>query len=191
MKGAYHTAVLCNGRIYIGGRNVGLGFPSYRIDVYTPAKNSWSKYPINTPYHWFAMTTLNNQLITAGGDNKSHNVTNMIFSLNGDHLKLYNRMITPRYLATAVGHQGILIITGGSDEQHRTLATTELFDSATKGRFSTGQWYTSSNLSLLHRGLHSVLVDNTLYLLGGWGNDGISPAVFCASLDTLSSHKVK
>jgi len=95
-------------------------------------------------------------------------------------------MITPRYLTTAVGHKGTMIIIGGKDDQYRILSTTELFDS------NTGQWYTTSNLPLPHYELLSVIIDNILYLLGGCNQDGkMSPAVFTAPLDTLSSHQLK
>jgi len=167
VRHASHTAVLCDGKVYIGGGHEAGWNPSYRIDVYTPANNSWSPSPINTTCYWFAMTTLNNQLITAGGMDRSGKVTNKIFSLDGDHLKECTRMIMPRCWATAVGYQGTLIITGGEDNQDRRLATTELFDSTTKGWFSTGQWYTTSNLPLPHYRLRSAIIDNTLYLLGG------------------------
>ena len=92
-----HTGVLCDGKVYIGGGrdNTG-GVPSHRIDVYNPVNNSWSPSPINTTYRYFAMTILNNQLITAGGMDRSAKVTNKIFSLDGDHLKEYTRIITPR-----------------------------------------------------------------------------------------------
>ncbi|XP_065916217.1 serine/threonine-protein kinase WNK-like isoform X2 [Dysidea avara] len=199
VEGVSHTAVLCDGKVYIGGGcdNTGPSYrivlvPSHRIDVYNPVNNSWSPSPINTTYGFFAMTTLNNQLITAGGSDRSNKETNKIFSLDGDHLKEYTKMITPRYLATAAGYQGTLIITGGKDDQGRTLATTELFDSTTKRWFSTGQWYTTSDLPLPHYWLQSVIVDNTLYLLGGCNQYGnYSPAVFTAPLDTLSSHQLK
>ena len=39
--------------------------------------------------------------------------------------------------------------------------------------------------------LKSVIVDNILYLLGGYNKDGASPAVFTAPLDTLSRHQLK
>ena len=184
VKRVYHTGVLCDGKVYIGGGTDNTGL-SYRIDEYSPVNNSWSPSPINTTYGFFAMTTLNNQLIIAGGKDRSRQVTNKIFSLDGDHLKEYTRMITPRYLATATGHQGTLIITGGKDDRWRILATTELLDS------TTGQWYTTSNLPLPHHWLQSVIIDNTLYLLGGYNQDGKSPAVFTAPLDTLSSHQLK
>ncbi|XP_065916219.1 uncharacterized protein [Dysidea avara] len=193
VEGGHHTGVLCDGKVYIGGgcdntlRSYRIVLvPSHRIDVYNPVNNSWSPSPINTTYGFFAMTTLNNQLITAGGMDRSNKVTNKIFSLDGDHLKEYTRMITPRYWATAAGYQGTLIITGGIDDQGKVLATTELLDS------TTGQWYTTSDLPLPHYLLQSVIVDNTLYLLGGCNQDGnYSPAVFTAPLDTLSSHQLK
>ena len=187
--GAYHTAVLHGGKVYIGGGSEGKvgslhGTASHRINVYSLTNNSWSPSPINTSYYYFALTTLNNQLIAAGGKDRSIKVSNKIFLLDGDHLKQYTRMITPRYLATAAGHQGTLIITGGKDDQSRKLATTELFNSTTE------QWYTTSDLPLPHHGLHSVILDNTLYLLGGTNKDGISPEIFSAPLDTLPSHKL-
>jgi len=187
LGGVGHTAVFCDGKVYIGRGDEGIFKPSYRIDVYTPANNSWSPSPINTTYNYFALTTLNNQLITAGGRDRSDKVTNKIFSLDGDHLKEYTRMITPRYATTAASHKGTMIITGGCDDQYRRISSTELFDS------TTGQWwYTTSNLPRPHSGLYSMVIDNTLYLLGGNNQDhNMSPAVFSAPLDTPSSHQLK
>jgi len=180
VKDAHHNAVLHDGKVYIGG-----GFGSYyTINIYTPANNSWSPSPINNPYKYFAMTTLNNHLITAGG--MRNKVTNKIFLLDGDQLKECNRMITPRRLATAAGYQGKLIIAGGRDDQNETLVTTELFKSA------TGQWYSVNDLPLPHYELKSVIVNNVLYLLGGADSSSLySHKVFTASLDTLSNNQLK
>jgi len=175
---AYHTAVLHDGKVYIGGGYVS----SYTINIYTPDNNSWSPSPINNPYKYFAMTTLNNQLITAGGEDRCFKVTNKIFSLDGDQLKEYTRMITPRCLATATGYQGTLIITGGKNGNYKTLATTELYHS------TTSQWYNTSDLPSPHCGLQSAIVDNVLYLLGGPQG---STKVFTAPLDGLTSYQLK
>jgi len=185
VKGSGHTAMFHKGKVYIGGGNEPGFKASHRIDVYTFANNSWSPSPINTPYNHFAMTTLCNQLIIVGGMNKSCKTTNKIFSLDGDQLKEYTRMITPRCDATAAGYQGTLIVVGGRDDQWRILASTELYDNA------ANQWYTAGNIPSPHYFLHSVIVDNTLYLLGGADKDGISAAVFIATLDTLSSKQLK
>jgi len=182
--------VMCDGKVYIGGGvdgNVGssYGNGSNRIDVYSPTDNSW-RPSIEISFFNFAMTTLNNQLITAGGMDRSNQMNNKVHSLNVDYLEEYTKMITPRSSATAVGHQGTLIITGGRNNLKQKLATTELFDS------TTGQWYTTSDLSQPHDRLHSVIVDDTLYLLGGcYQNNTMSPAVFKTSLDSLSSHKLQ
>ena len=182
VKDAFHTAVLCNGKVYIGGGSIS----SDRIDIYTPANNSWSPSPIKLSYGYFAMTTLNNQLITAGGMDRSHKVTSKIFSLDGNHLKEFTNMITPRRSATDAGYCKILIITGGVDGKGSTLVSTELFDS------SKGQWYNTGDLPSPHYGLQSVIVDNTVYLLGGAdAGHSYSKKVFSASLDNLYNHHLK
>ena len=183
---ADHTAVWLNGLVYVGG-----GFEameeegSYTINCYDPVKNSWSS-PMNTPYRLFAMTKLNNKLLTAGGKDKSNKITHQILTMDDGRLKNYTKMTTARYAATAAGHQGMLIITGGMDDKIKTLSSTELFDS------TNGQWYTCSDLPQPHYCLQSVIVDNILYLLG-WINKDVtySSAVFTVSFNNLSRHHLK
>ena len=182
MGRADHTAVWLNGLVYVGGGNE-TGGASYIINCYDTVNNSWSS-PINTPYRHFAMTTLNNKLLIAGGRDKSYKKTNQILTMDAGQLKNYTKMITARSYATATGHQGMLIITGGVDDKGK-LSSTELFDS------SNGQWYVTNDLPQPHTSLKSVIVDNILYLLGGYNKDGTSPAVFTAPLDTLSRHQLK
>jgi len=181
-KGVSHTAVLHKGKVYKGGGNEPGFTASHRIDVYTLSNNSWSPSPINSPYNQIAMTTLGNQLITVGGKNKSYIVTNKILSLDGNQLKEYTRMITPRCFASAAGYRGTLIIAGGKTDWRIRLATTELFDSVTQ------QWYNASNLPSPHYGGQPVIVDNVVYLLGG---SQFSTKVFSAPLDYLTTHKLK
>jgi len=176
--------VLCGEKVYIGGGYELDLTESTMIDVYTPANNSWSASPINTSFTFFAMTTLNSQLIIAGGEDKSNKVTDKIFVLSGDQLKQCTKMTIPRSFASAAGHHGILIIAGGVNN-HKTLATTEVFDS------TTGQWYVTNDLPSPLRGLQSVIVNNTLYLLGGYSDNGDSTAVFSAVLDTLPSYQLE
>ena len=181
---ADHTAVWLNGLVYVGG-GWETGGRSYIINCYDPVNNSWS-FPINTPYCFFAMTTLNNKLLIAGGMDKSYKATNQILTMDAGQLKNYTKMITARSYATATGHQGMLIITGGWDDKGKRLSSTELFDS------SNGQWHVSNDLPQPHYWLKSVIVDNILYLLGGLNkDDSASPAVFTASLDTLLRHQLK
>ena len=182
---ASHTAVWLNGLVYVGGGVETRWKSSYTINCYDPVNNSWNS-PINTPYCSFAMTSLNNKLLIAGGQDKSNKRTNQILTMAAGQLKNYTKMITARSAATATGHQGMLIITGGRYDKDKTLSSTELFDS------SNGRWYVTNDLPQPHYWLQSVIVDNILYLLGGINKDDqFSPAVFTAPLDTLSTHQLK
>ena len=182
-----HTTVWLNGLVYVGG-----GYDhetraaSYIINCYDPVNNLW-RSSINTPYCLFAMTTLNNNLLIAGGRDNRFKITNQILTMDAGQLKNYTKMITARKFATATGHQGMhmLIITGGMDDKNNRLSSTELFDS------SNEQWYMSNDLPQPHSSLKSVIIDNILYLLGGYSKDGNSPAVFTTPLDTLSRHQLK
>ena len=177
-----HTAVWLNGLVYVGGGN-DVGGSSYIISCYNPVNNSWSS--IDSLYGHFAMTTLNNKLVTVGGEDRSRNITSQIFTMDAGQLKNYIKMITARSYATAAGHQGMLIITGGWNARGKTSCT-ELFDS------DNGEWYKCRDLPQPYTELKSVIVDNILYLLGGKGKDGnLSTVVFTAPLDTLSTHQLK
>ena len=177
-----HTAVWLNGLVYVGGGTPTQWNASYAINCYNPTNNSWSS--IKTPYCHFTMTTLNSKLLIVGGQDKRNKKTNQIFAMDGGQLRSYTKMTIARKWATAAGHQGMLIITGGSDDKYNTLSSTELFDT------SSSRWYMCSDLPHPHSELQSVIVDNILYLLGGYNKDGPSPAVFSAPLGTLSQHQL-
>ena len=181
---ALHTAVWLNGRVYIGGSIEAGWKDSYTIYCYDPVDNSWIS-PINTLYCYFAMTVLNDSLLLVGGRDKFDKKTNQIFTMDASQLRNYTKMNTARSSATAVGYQAMLIITGGVDDKNKTLSSTELYDS------TSGHWYTCSKLPRPHYRLQPVIVGNILYLLGGYNDDGVSPAVFTAPLDTLSRQQLK
>jgi len=185
-----HTAVWLNGLVYVGGGlETGQG-DSYGIYCYDPVNDSWNSSPINSSYCHFVMTTLNNNLLIAGGRDKNKKKTNKIFTMDGGQLKNYAKMITARSSATGAGHRGILIIVGGWDDNDKRLSSTELFDS------NNGKWYTCSDLPKPHSWLKSVIANNILYVFGGCNEDEdghgkASSEVFTATLDTLSSHQLK
>ena len=175
---AHHTAVFHDGKVYIGGGYETGGKTSYRIDIYSPSSNSWSPSPIIAPYCQFSMTTLNNQLIIAGGKDKDTRVTNKIFQLHCNQFREYTEMDTPRCCATVVGYRDALIVAGGRGDHQELLTFTELFDS------TTGQWYDTDKLPLPHSQLKAIVIKNTLFFLGGDNPDGMSPAVFSTPLGT-------
>ena len=179
-----HTTVWLNGLIYVGGGNETGWKASFTIDCYDPVNNLWSSC-IKTPYNFFAMTTLCNNLLIVGGIDKSYKHTDCVLRMEADQFGYYTKMTRARLSPAAAGYQGMLTITGGTNSENDKLSSTELFDSV------TGQWYTCNDLPRPHSWLKPVIIDDTLYLLSGTHPKDDSTAVFAASLNTLKRHELK
>jgi len=186
-------AVLLHGSIYVGGgfegRSVNDHLSCYRLDVYNLYTDRWDPSPISTPYRAFAMTVLNDKLITAGGLVNVDDTTNKVLYLSTGQWKDFNKLLTARSCATAIGYHSMLIVVGGKATvkgKWTAIPTVELLDS------TNGCWYTCSNLPTPHFQCKPVILNNTLYLLGGHDvEEKSSPKVFSASLETLSTHQLK
>ena len=162
-----HTAVLLGGNVYVGGGNEGNSVDnyqhSYRLDVYNLTTNQWSPSPITTPYCDFAMTVLDDKLITAGGVTKNNEVVKKVLVLNAGQWKDYSELPTARYSATAVGYHSMLIVVGGGikvEGKWTRVSTTELLDT------TNGCWYTCNNLPSPHQQMKAAIMNDKLYLLG-------------------------
>ena len=182
-----HSAVQLGKVIYVGcGDAHCIGNPSFEIHCYNIDEDSWSS-PMSIDRSWFAMTSLNGDLLIVGGNISSNRVTDQVSKMNADgQLEFYTKMNTARSKTTAASHNEMLIIAGGVDINRKVISSTELFDS------KNGNWYTCSDISEPHCILKSVIVGNDIYLLGGLNKNGkCSPTVFAASLDTLSSFELR
>ena len=187
-----HIAVLLDGNVYVGGGNEGNSIDdyqgSYRLDVYNLTTNQWSSSPITTPYRWFAMTILDDKLVIAGGITKNDEVVKKVLVLKVGQWKDYSEMSTARSTATAVGYHSKLIVFGGSikvEGQWTIVSTTELLDT------TNGCWYTCNRLPSPRRQMKAAIMNDKIYLLGGIDEHfGLSPQVFVASMETLSTHQL-
>ena len=184
-------AVLLGGNVYVGGgyERTNTGYKRcYRLDVYNVATNHWSSSPITTPYCRYAMTVLDDKIVTVGGETKDHQMVKKVLILCTGEWKDYSEMPTARCNATAVGYHSKLIVVGGTlkiEGEVTVLPTTELLDTI------NGCWYACNNLPLPHYQLKVAIMNNVLYLLGGFVQRGKqSPKVYTASLDTLSTHQL-
>ena len=191
MRRTAHAAVLLGEVVYVGGGFEGKSVfdtqDCYRLDVYNLTTNQWSS-PINTPYCWFAMTVLNDKLVTAGGETKNYKVVKKVLVLNGGQWKDYSEMPSARSCATAVGYHSMLIVVGGGikmEDKWTMVSTTELLDT------TNGCWYVCNSLPSPHQQLKFAVMNEKLYLLNGANKDFESSLqVFVASLDTLSTHQL-
>jgi len=187
-----HTAVLLGGNVYIGGGFEGIRAnnhrPCYKLDIYNLTTDQWSSSPITTPYSSFAMTVLDDKLVTAGGLTKNHEVVKKVLVLNAGQWKDYSEMPTAKDCATAVGYHSMLIVVGGQmkvEGKWTRVSTTELLDT------TNGCWYTCNNLPSPHQQLKAAIMNDKLYLLGGVDKDfNDSLKVFVASLNDLSTHQL-
>ena len=181
-----HTAVLLGGNVYVGGGYEGKGavdnLDSHRLDVYNFTTDQWSSSPIITPYTLFAMTVLDDKLVTAGGSTKNDEAVKKVLFLNAGQWKDYSEMPTAKCHATAVGYHSILIVVDGKikvEGEWTTTSTTELLDT------TNGCWYTCNNLLSPHMLLQGAIMNDKLYLLGG--AETISTSVCCFSGHPLNS----
>lgn len=190
-----HIAVLLHGNVYVGGgseeccdfHHKNDYKNSYRLDIYNPTSNQWSS-PITTPYSWFAMTVLDSKLLIAGGITKDLKISKKILVLNAGHWEDYSEMPSAKYQTTAVGYKSMLIIIGGMTKmegERIKLSTIELLDT------TNGFWYTCNSLPSPFCQLKAVVIDEKLYLLGGFNVAGSSSQIIFASLDTISNNDHK
>ena len=167
----------------MGGGSENRYTSSYNINCYDPGRDMWNS--INTDYRDFAMTTLDNKLVIAGGHAKrGGKKTKRIQTLNATDNQLMDHsnltMKKARSHATAAGYQGILIVTGGKGKGNLTLSCTEVLYS------KDGKLYECRNQHRPCYSPKSVIVDNILYVLGGFDeHNNASNAVYTAPLDTV------
>ena len=111
-----------------------------------------------------------------------------VLVLNAGQWKDYSEMSTARSYATTVGYHSMLIVVGGGikvEGKWTRVSTTELLDT------TNGCWYTCNNLPSPHQQMKAAVMNDKLYLLGGFDeNLKPSPQMFVASLDTLSTHQL-
>jgi len=193
----FHTAVWYNNAVYIGGGTGGTGTSHHldggcRIDIFHPTTNKWDN-PIDTPQSLFGLTVLADKLLIVGGfSTATDKPTKKVVILQEGEWKDYTEMSTKRYCAVAVSYQTMMIVMGGKSKQDKLCSITELMDD------STGQWSQCNDLPYPCAQLQSVVLKDTLYIIGG----EIEPppeatevqhstAVHVASLNTLASHQLK
>ena len=170
-------AVLLNGKVYIGGGNSCTDADDV-IQVYTPEEDDWVRLP-PCPVHYFAMATVNGQLVLAGGQMKEKpEVTDKITVWTGSDKWIYPypQMPTPRSHASAFGYEHFLVVAGGK-QNFFDEAIVEILDT------SSSQWYMAQSIPAEFSNYSPALLDHTVYLMGGY----LSSKVFSISLPALIS----
>ena len=142
---------------------------------YNPESGDWSELP-RPPVGGFAMTSLNGQLVLAGGGVDDARIT-VWDSVRSKWDYPYPLVPTRRGGSAAVGYQNYLIVACGFYNKSEV----EVLDS------SSGRWYSAQPVPVGGHQMSSVVVGDYWYLssFGGWKDD--KKHVFWAHLPTLTS----
>ena len=164
------SSVVINGMVYFGGTNT-----TNVVIQYNPESGDWSELP-RSPVTAFAMTSLNGQLVLAGGGGGDTRIT-VWDSGRGEWVHPYPPMPTGRIQSAAVGYQNYLIVACGV----LFKSEVDVLDS------SSGGWYRAQPVPVGGQRMSSVVVGDCWYLssFGRW-EDG-KEHIFWAHLPTLTS----
>ena len=163
------SSVIINAVVYCGGNHL-----SSHVIQLTPENGDWSELS-RPPATAFAITSLNGQLVLAGGEGDAR-----IRVWDSGHSKWvhpYPPMSTRRLVPAAVGYQKYLIVACGYPKR----SDVEVLDS------SSGRWYSAQPVPMGGHCMSSVVIGDCWYLSSyGWWKDG-KDHIFWAHLPTLIS----
>ena len=160
------SSVVINGVVYCGSKDV--------IQL-IPENGDWSELPrFSVP--GFAMTSLNSQLVLAGGLGDDARIR-VWDNGRSEWIHPYPPMSTGRLLPAAVGYQKYLIVACGF--QYRS--DVEVLDS------SSGRWYSAQPVPVGGCRMSSVVIGDCWYLSSYWGWKDGKEHIFWAHLPTLTS----
>ena len=159
-------SVVLRNKVYVGGGDADSDHNRCTVMVYDITRDQYSTLPQYNA-KWFAMTSLNSQLVLAGGyDIATRKVTNQIAVLEADKwTHPYPPMNIARHSSTAVSFNNHIIVAGGYD-QGRRISSVEVLD------LTSNKWSTADPLPGARSSMKSVVVGDMCYLMGGYDHTG-------------------
>ena len=169
------SVAIIDGMVFCGGSRYSI----HGVLQYNPDSGEWSELP-KAPVREFSVTSLNGQLVLAGGGDISGDDVNTITVWDrgrSEWVHPYPPMPTERSLSAAVGYQNYLIVACGWYERD----IVEVLDS------SSGRWYKAQSVPMRGHAMTSVVIGDCWYLSSfrGW-KDG-KTHIFQVNLPTLIS----
>ena len=179
-------SVAIGNTVYVGGGYADAEYNSCMVMKFDLQQDEWTTLPQYSA-RWFAMTSLYNQLLLVGGcDPNTWKSTNQIAALDLESerwTQQYPPMSTARHSSTAACFNNHIIVAGGWDDYRRTNSVEAL-------NLGSRRWYNAKSLPCPRSELKSVVVENTLYLMGGWDQAGSTKVVHKVDLNELISNAV-
>ena len=154
-------SVVIRDAVYVGGGDAGNSHDSCTVMKLDLQRDEWTKLPQYSAV-WFAITSLDNQLVLVGGrDPVTWKTSNQVAIFASRWTNPYPPMNTARHSSTAVCFNNHIIVAGGHDNKGKRTSSVEVLDLRSR------RWYIAEMLPNPRTELKSPLIGNTLYLLGG------------------------
>ena len=147
--------------VYVGGGWADSLHEECTIMEMNLPQDVWTNLPLYVA-RYFAMTSLNNQLVLVGGQNPEARelMSQIAVFESGKYSLPYPPMSIARHSSAAVSFNHCIIVIGGRDNEGR-LSSVEVLDVASR------RWYVAESLPNPRSSAKLTLIGNTLYLMGG------------------------
>ena len=170
--------VVIGDTMYIGGGDADSDRDSCTVMKLDLQREQWTTLPQYNA-KWFAMTSLDDQLIVVGGlDPVTGKRTNQISMLQRKWTQPHPPMNIACHSSTAVSFNNHIIVAGGYDDQGCT-SSVEVLDVTSR------RWYIAEPLPNPRTYMKSTLIGSTLYLIGGWDQNDKTKVVNNVDLNEL------
>ncbi len=171
--------------VYVGGSTSGGNRDdSCTIIKFSTLENEWKVLPLYRATE-FAMVCFLDQLVLVGGlDPLNNRVVDYIAMFDqtvSGWIHPYSPLNIPRYDSTVISSNQSIVVAGGwifSDKKQRT-ASVEVFD------YSSNIWFAADPLPIARSAAKSSILENTLYVMGGFDDIKSYKAVHKVSFNEL------
>ncbi len=169
----WSTAITKEGKIYVvGGRNAS-NQNTDQVLCFNPITNEWSEIArLPTPRHMVKLVLFNDRIWAIGGSDGVSN--SKVYSLNvsNNSWREETSLALGRHWANAWVANDRIYVGGGS---HKTF---EIYDPL------SGLWKFGGTFTENYSGSDSVVVNNSVYVVGGLINGEVSSKVYSAKVDS-------
>ena len=173
-------SVAIGAMVYIGGGDTLTDHDRATVMKLDLQREQWSKLPQHNAID-FCMVSVMGKLMLIGGQNQETRIrSNQVAVFDSNRwIFPYLPMNTARSFSTAVTYNDHIIVAGGVDDQGRITSSVEVFDIA------ANHWYATYSLNNPQDRMKSVIVKDTLYLMGGltFVNSGVYPTTTVYKID--------
>ena len=162
-------SVVTDDAMYVGGGYAKTTSEELTVMKFDLQHEVWIRLP-KYKARWFAMTSIANHLVLVGGrDPKTKEVSKQVAKFEQAlWTNPYPPMNIARDSSTAIQYQCSYIIVAGGCGNQGCLSTVEVLDAVLT------QWYIVQSLPKPQAELKPTLISNTLYLIGGYDDAGLS-----------------